>query len=211
MAAAGDAVATGLIPSIARPGANITGSTFFNPELAAKRLELLKEAVSRVTRVAVLLNPGTPVNGPVLEAMERTAGALKVELQQVGARGPDELDGAFSTMVKGHVDAVIIIEDGMLIADARGIAALAARRRLPSAGFKEFAEAGGLMAYGVNFPDMFRRAATFVDKIFKGAKPADLPVEQPTTFELIIYLKTAKALGLTIPQSLLQRTDDVIQ
>ena len=157
------------------------------------------------------MNPGNPVNGPVLDAMERTAKALKVELQQVGARGPDDLDSAFSTMVKGRVDAVIIIEDGMLIANARGIGDLAARRRLPSAGFKEFAEAGGLMAYGVNFPDMFRRAAVFADKILRGAKPADLPVEQPTKFELVINLKTAQALGLTIPPSVLFQADEVIK
>ncbi len=201
----------GLIASVARPGGNVTGSTFFNPELSAKRLELLKNAMPRITQVAVLLNPENPVNGPVLEAMESTAKLLKVRLQQFEARGPNEFEGAFSAMAKRRVDAVAIIEDGVLIAHARGIADLAVRHRLPSTGFREFAEAGGLVGYGVNFPEMFRRVAVFVDKILKGAKPADLPVEQPTKFELILNLKTAKALGLTIPRSLLLRADQVIE
>ncbi len=211
MAVSGDAVATGLIGSVARPGRNVTGSTFFNPELSAKRLELLKNAVPRIAQVAVLLNPENPVNGPVLEAMESTAKLLKVRLQQFEARGPKEFEGAFSAMAKRRVDAVAIIEDGVLIAHARGIADLAAKHRLLSTGFREFAEAGGLVGYGVNFPEMFRRVAVFVDKILKGAKPGDLPVEQPTKFELVINLKSAKALGLTIPQSLLLRADQVIE
>ena len=211
MAVSGDAVATGLVPSIARPGGNLTGSTFFNPELAAKRLELLKEAVPRITRVAVLLNPDNPVNGPVLQVVGATARALKVEIPQFELRGPGDFEGAFSAMAKRRVEALLIIEDGMLIANARGVADLAAKKRLPSTGFKEFAEAGGLVGYGVNFPEMFRRAAVFVDKILKGAKPGALPVEQATRFELVVNLKTAKTLGLTIPKPVLVRADTLIE
>lgn len=211
MMVSGDAVATGLVASIARPGGNLTGSTFFNPELAAKRLELLKEAVRRITRVAVLLNPDNPINGPVLQAMEATARSLKVVLQQVEARGSNEFEGAFSAMAKRRVDAFVVIEDGMLIANARGIADLAAKKRLPSAGFTEFAEAGGLVGYGVNLLELSRRAAVFVDKILKGSKPGDLPVEQATKFQLIVNLKTAKALRLTIPKPVLVRADRLIE
>ena len=211
MAVTGDAVATGLVASIARPGGNLTGSTFFNPEVAAKRLELLKEAVPRITRVAVLLNPDNPVNGPVLKAIEATARSLKVEVPQFEARGPSDFESAFLAMAKRRADALVVIDDAMLIANARGVAELAAKKRLPSSGFKEFTEAGGLMAYAVNFLDTFRRAAVFVDKILKGAKPGDLPVEQSTRFELLINLKTAKALGLTIPKPVLVRADKLIE
>ena len=211
MAVSGDAVATGLVASIARPGGNLTGSTFFNPELAAKRLELLKEAVPRITRVAVLLNPDNPVNGPVLQAIEATARALKVEVPQFEARGPSDFEGAFSAMAKRRIGALLIIEDGILVANARGVADLAAKKRLPSAGFREFAEAGALVGYGVNFPEMFRRAAVFVDKILKGAKPGELPVEQATRFELVVNLKTAKTLGLRIPKPVLVRADTLIE
>jgi len=211
MAVVGDAVATGLVASIARPGANITGSSFFYPEIAAKRLELLKEAVPRLARAALLLNPDNPVNGPLLQAVEATANALRVEVHQVEARGPQDFEGVLSAVARSRLDALMVQDDGMFIANARAVAELAAKTRLPSTGFKEFAEAGGLMAYGVNFLDMFRRAAVFVDKILKGAKPADLPVEQPTKFEVVINLKTAKALGVTIPQSVLVRADEVIQ
>ncbi len=211
MVVSGDAVGAGLITSIARPGGNITGSTFFNPELAAKRLELLKEAVPRITRVAVLLNPDNPGQGLLLQAMELTAKPLKLELQQVEARGPDEFDRAFAAMAKKRADALAVLEEPVFIAQARRIANLAAKSRLPTIGFSELAEGGGLMAYGVNFLDLYRRAAVFVDKILKGAKPADLPVEQPTRFELVINLKTAKTLGLTIPRQILLRADKVIE
>jgi putative ABC transport system substrate-binding protein len=211
MAVAGDAVATGLVASVVRPGGNVTGLSFFFPELAAKRLELLKEAVPKITRVAVLLNPGNPANGPVMKAMEPAAQLLKIELQQVEIRGPDELESAFPAMAKRRADALAIIDDAMFIAHARRIADLAVKNRMPSVGFKEHVAAGGLMGYGVNLSDLWRRAATYVDKILKGTKPADLPVEQPTRFELVINLKTAKALGLTLPQSILIRADQVIQ
>jgi putative ABC transport system substrate-binding protein len=211
MAAIGDAVATGLVASLARPGGNITGSTFFSPETNAKGLERLKEAVPRIRRVAVLANPDNPQAGPALRAMALTATSLKVALLQFEARGPSEFESAFTAMARGRVDALAILDDGMLIANAGGLAALAAQRRLPSVGFKEFAQADGLMGYGVDLPELFRRAAVFVDKILKGARPADLPVERATRFELLINLKTAKVLGLTIPQSLLSRADEVIQ
>ncbi len=211
MVVSSDAVATGLVASIARPGGNITGSTFFNPELAAKRLELLKEAVPRITRVAVLLNPDNPGQGLLLQAMELTAKPLKLELQQVAARGPDEFDRAFAAMAKKRADALAVVEDPVFIAQARRIANLAAKSRLPTIGFSELAGGGALMAYGVNFFDFWRRAAVFVDKILRGAKPGDLPIEQATKFELVINMKTAKALGLMIPRSLFIRADQVIE
>jgi len=211
MALSGDAVATGLVASIARPGGNLTGSNFFFPELNAKRLELLKEALPRASRMAGLANPDNPATAGALKAMDQMAKSLTVDFQAVEVRGPDEFRGAFSAMVKGRVDGIVVLDDGMMIANARQVADLAAKNQLPAIGFMEYADAGGLMAYAVNFPEIWRRAATFVDKIFKGAKPGDLPVEQPTKFELVVNLKTAKALGLTIPPSLLRRADQVIE
>jgi putative ABC transport system substrate-binding protein len=211
MAVSGDAVATGLIAGVARPGGNITGSTFFNPELAAKRIELLKEALPRLNKMAVLMNPDNPVNTPVLHAMLITARSLKMEVQQFEVRGPHEFDAVFAAMAKSRVDAVVVIDDSMFIANAKGLVELAARKRLPAAGFGEFAEAGGLLGYGVNFPEMFRRAGFFVDRILKGVKPGDIPVERPTKFELIINRNAAKALGITIPNSILVRADRVIE
>jgi putative ABC transport system substrate-binding protein len=211
MAGTGDAVATGLVSSLARPGGNITGSTDSVPELMAKQLELLKEIMPRTGRVAVLVNPGNLSRVPVLKAMETTAKSLKVELQKFEVREPNELETAFSTMAKSRVDAVVVTTDSLFNANVRTIADLAAKKRLLSAGTKEFAEAGGSIGYGLNFSAISRRAAYFVDKILRGAKPADLPVEQPTQFELVINLKTARALGLTVPPSLLGRADQVIQ
>jgi putative ABC transport system substrate-binding protein len=171
MAVSGDAVATGLVASVARPGGNITGPTFFFPELNAKRVELLKETAPRVTRVAVLINPDNPAIGPALKAMELAAKSLKVELQQVEVRGPDEFESAFSAMVKRRAQALAVVDDAMLIAQGRRVADLAAKTRFPSIGFREYAEAGGLMSYAVNVPEIWHRAAVFVDKILKGAKP----------------------------------------
>ena len=211
MAISGDAVATGLVVSLPRPGGNITGSTFFDPELSAKQIELLKEILPRITRVAVLVNPDNPVIGPMSKAIEITTKSLNLGLQQFAVRGPNEFENAFSAMVQKSVEAVAIQEDGMLNANVRTAGDLAMRKRLPLIGNTEVPRAGGVLGYGVNFPEVFRRAAYFVDKILKGAKPADLPVQQPTKFELVINLKTAKALGITIPQSLLSRADEVIQ
>jgi len=211
MAISGDAVATGLVVSLPRPGGNITGSTFFGPELSAKQIELLKEILPRITRVAVLVNPDNPVIGPMSKAIEITTKSLNLGLQQFAVRGPNEFENAFSAMVQKSVEAVAIQEDGMLNANVRTAGDLAMRKRLPLIGNTEVPRAGGVLGYGVNFPEVFRRAAYFVDKILKGAKPADLPVQQPTKFELVINLKTAKALGITIPQSLLSRADEVIQ
>jgi putative ABC transport system substrate-binding protein len=211
MATSGDPVGFGFVASLARPGGNITGSSIFAPELSAKRLELLKETLPRAQRVAVLLNPDNSINERNLPAMERTARSLKVGLQRFEVRRPDEFKDVFSAIAKQRVDAVALPEDDFLNANRSGIAELVAKQRLPSIRRKEFAEAGGLIGYGVNFLDLYRQAATFVDKILRGAKPGDLPIEQPTKFELVINLKTAKALGLTIPQSVLARADEVIQ
>ncbi len=210
-ATAGDAVASGLVASLARPGANVTGSTYFVPELSAKQLELLKEAIPALTDVAILLNPANPMNEPAVPAMKLTAQLLKLQLHQFGVRGPAEFDGAFAAMAARRVGALVVIDDATLIANAPAIAKLAFRQRLPASGWPDFAAAGGLMAYGANYLDMFRRAATFVDKILKGTNPMDIPVERATKFETIVNLKTAKALGIDMPTSLLLRADEVIE
>jgi putative ABC transport system substrate-binding protein len=212
MALVGDAVATGLVASLSRPGGNVTGSTFFWPELLAKRLELLKDVLPSVTRVAVLSNPDNPnFRGPLKEAMDAAAQSLRLEVQQVDARGPDDFESAFAAMAKWRADALMVPEDAVFISHAGRIAELAARRHLRTIGFAEYAEAGGLLAFGVNFADLWRRAAVFADKILRGAKPADLPVERPTKFELIVNLKTAKALGLTFPPEVILRADKLIR
>ena len=212
MAVSGDAIATGLIASLARPGGNITGTTYFDPELHAKRLELLKEAIPRITRVGALINPdNAQTMGTTLQALRLAAKSLKLELPIFEARSPNEFDGAFSGMGKKRVDAVAIADDPMFLGNLRAIADLAANKRFPSTGAKEFAEAGGLIGYGVDFAGTFRRAAYFVDRILRGAKPSDLPVEQATKFELVINGKTAEALGVKIPQQLLPRADRVIK
>jgi putative ABC transport system substrate-binding protein len=211
MTISGDAVATGLVASITRPGGNITGSTFFFPDLNAKRIELLKEAFPRASRMVALTNPENLAHTPALKAMEVMAKALKVNFQAMEVRGPQDFPGIFSVMIKSRVDGVAVLDDAMLISNARQIADLAARHRLPIVGFPESVDAGGLMSYSVDFREFWRRAATFVDKILKGAQPAELPIEQATKFELVINLKTARALGLTIPPSLLLRADRVIE
>jgi len=211
MASVGDALLVGLVANLGRPGGNVTGSAFFNPELAAKRLELLKEALPRVTRVAALLNPDNPGQGTLLQAMAPTANFLKLELLTIEVRGPADFEKAFKTMADRHVGAVVILEDGMINANLQAIAARAAGARLPSIGMTELAEAGGLMAYGVNFSEMYRRAAVFVDKILKGAKPGDLPIERATKFETILNKTTAKALGITFPRPVLVRADRTIE
>jgi putative ABC transport system substrate-binding protein len=212
MAAIIDPVASGLVTSLARPGGNITGQSMMSPDLAEKQLQILKELVPKTSRVAVLHNPANPGNAPQVRHAQDAARALGVRLQILGARGPSEIDSAFAAMTAEQAGAVIVLVDAILQSNRARIADLAARHRLPAVyGLHEYAEAGGLLAYGPNRLDMFRRAATYVDRILKGAKPGDLPVEQPSTFTLVINLKTAKALGLTIPPSLLLRADQVIE
>jgi putative ABC transport system substrate-binding protein len=208
----GDPVAEGLVTSLARPGGNITGLATISPELVGKQLEMLKGVAPKVTRVAVLQNPSTGLHPVALRQAEDAARALGVQLQILEARTPSEIDAAFAAMRSQRAGGVLVLRDAMFRTQRAQIVALAAKSRLPAVyGFREQAEAGGLMAYGASVPQLFRRAATYVDKILKGAKPANLPVEQPTKFELVINLKTAKALGLTIPPSLLGQADQVIQ
>jgi putative ABC transport system substrate-binding protein len=211
MLVTGDAVATGVVASLGHPGGNITGSSVLIPELMAKRVELLKEVAPSMTQAAVLLAPGTPANGPVLRAMEMTAKVLKVGLQPFEARGSSEYESTFAAIADKKISAIVVHDNPIFVGDAKLLADIAAKQRLASVGFAEFTAAGGLVAYGVNFHDIYRRGAYFVDKILKGAKPGDLPVEQPTKFELVINLRTAKALGLTIPSTLLARADEVIE
>jgi putative ABC transport system substrate-binding protein len=214
-AAMADPVGDELVGSLARPGGNVTGTTFLGPELIAKRLGLLKEAVPGLSRVAALWHPdayGEHTMGVVLKEAEVAARELGLQLQLVRALGPNDFDSAFSAMTAEHAGAAIVLPSPMLFGEHRRIVDLAAKSRLPAMyQAREFVDAGGLMSYGANLADLFRRSATYVDKIFKGAKPADLPVEQPTKFEFIINLKTAKALGLTIPDSFLLLADEVIE
>ncbi len=209
---AGDPVGLGFVASLARPGGNTTGVSFSGPELNGKRLELLKAAVPGVTRVAYLWAHGGPGAPRALQEMETAARALGVQLHPVEVREPSPFDHAFAIMAETHADALITQPSPVFFGRRTELVDLTARMRLPGIfPEREFAEAGGLMAYGVNVPANFRRAATYVDKILKGAKPADLPVEQPMRFELVINLKTAKALGLTIPPSVLFLADEVIR
>jgi putative ABC transport system substrate-binding protein len=214
-ATAADPVGSGLVTSLARPGGNITGLSILSPELVGKRLELLKQAVPGVSRVAVLWQPGghdERTDKDILKDAEVAARALGVRLQVVEARGPEDFDRAFSDMTRARAGALTVLTGIMFLNERRRLVDLATKNRLPTVyPYREFVDAGGLMAYGPNLADLYRRAATYVDKILKGAKPGDLPVEQPTKFELVINLKTAKALGLTIPQSVLGRADEVIQ
>jgi len=207
-----DAVAIGLVASLARPGANVTGLSYLGTELIAKQIELLKEAAPNLSRVAALSNPANPTHAPRLRAAAIGAQGLRVHLEPVEARTPSELDKAFATMMRARVGGVLVLADPMFNNEARRLAQLASTSGLPAIyGFRISVDAGGLMSYGPDFPDLFYRAAAYVDKILKGAKPGDLPIEQPTKFELVINLKTAKALGLTIPRSLLLRADQVIE
>ena len=211
MAHGGDPVAQGFVDSLARPGGNITGLSNFSAELGGKRLELLREAFPKVSRVAVIWNPDAP--GPVLtfKELEIAAKALRVQLQSLQVRGPNDFEGAFQA-ARERAGSLVVIQDVVTVTYLKRIVDLAAKNRVPAIYMeKEFAEAGGLMSYGPSQPDMFRRAATYVDKILRGTKPADLPVEQPTKFELVINLKAAKQIGLTIPPNVLARADRVIR
>ena len=210
-AVVGDALGSGVVSSLARPGGNVTGLTFFNPELAAKRLELLKEIMPNLMRVGVLLNLVNPMNGPTLPQMRGVAEPLKLELEQFDVRTAADFEGAFAAMMAKRIGALVVIDDAVLLANASKAAALALEHRLPSCGWPDFAIAGGMLAYGVDFVDMYRRAATYVDKILKGAKPGELPVERSTKFETVVNLKTAKELGLEIPYNFLAHADEVIE
>src|SRR6266567_6599300 len=208
-----DPVGTGLIASLARPGGNVTGvSGSAGLELFAKQLELLKETVPKIRRVAILSNPDNAYHQLAIREVNVAARSLGVQLQLLEARGPNEFDGAFAAMAKERVGALLVLSDAMLNSHRTWLADLAARSRLPAAfGVRDDVEAGGLMSYGPSILDSYRQAATYVDRILRGAKPAELPVERPTKFELVINLKTAKALGLTIPQSVLGRADQIIE
>jgi len=211
----GDPVESGLVTNLARPGGNVTGLSSLGPELVGKRLELLKQAIPRVDQVAVLWLPGAlgeRTDKDMLTGADVAARALGVRLQFVEARGPDEFARAFSDMRNARAGALTVLPSNRFLREHRRLVDLAAENRLPAVyTSREFVDAGGLMSYGANSADLHRRAATYVDKILKGAKPGDLPVEQPTKFELVINLKTARALGLTIPQSVLAHADDLIQ
>jgi len=208
----GDPVGTGLVASLARPGGNMTGLSLLNPATAGKRVELLKDILPGATRLGVLGNPTSPWTALMIREIEVSARTLGMQLQRLEVERPTDFEAAFGAAIRGRAAALLVLEDGLNSAYMATIVGLAAKSRLPAAyGLREFVDAGGLMSYGANTLDLYRRAATYVDKILKGAKPADLPVEQPTKFELVINIKTAKALGLTIPPSLLGRADQVIE
>ena len=209
---AGDPVVSGIVSSLARPGGNLTGVGALTAELDAKRLEILKECVPTATRVAILWNPDNPTGVPQRNRMALAAETLGVQLRMFEARSPSEIDQAFTVMARERPGAMLMLADPMLNNEGKRVVDLAARVRLPTAsGFRSFAEAGGLISYGPSLIDSYRQLAIYADKIVKGAKPADLPVEQPTKYDLVINLKTAKALGLTIPQSLTVRADELIR
>jgi len=212
MVVVNDPVASGFATSLARPGGNITGTTLLSSTLAGKRLELLKQVLPNVSRVAVLLNKDNPAH--VVAWKETLGGAktLRIDVQPFEVQGAAMFDEAFARMINGHVEALVVLDDAMFGTESARIAALAAKTRLPAVyAQRGFVDDGGLMSYGPNIVDVYRNAASFVDRILKGAKPEDLPIEQPTKFELVINVKIAKTLGLTIPQSLLLRADEVIQ
>jgi len=210
--AAEDPLTTGIIASIARPSGNIPGLSQMAPELSGKRLEVLKEFLPKLSRVAALWNPEIRVSTFSWEEMQNPARQLKIRVHSMEIHSPDDLEKAFEAAAKTRVDALVVMPDPVTRTSLRRIAELAIQHRLPSVfHIREFAELGGLMAYGPDRCDLFRRAAMYVDKILKGAKPADLPVEQPTKFEMVINLKTAKQIGLTIPPNVLARADKVIR
>jgi putative tryptophan/tyrosine transport system substrate-binding protein len=207
-----DPVGSGFVASLARPGGNITGLSNLAPEISGKQLELLKEIIPRLSRVVVLGNSNEPGNAQTLRETELAAGAFRVQLQYLNVRAPKDIETAFQEASKVPVDAVLVLVSPVVISQRTQIAELAVKSRLPAVyPWPEFVEDGGLMTYGPSITDLFRRAATYVDKILKGAKPGDLPVEQPKKFEFIINLKAAKQIGLTIPPNVLARADRVIK
>jgi putative ABC transport system substrate-binding protein len=212
MTGAGDPLGSGLVASLAKPGGNVTGLSLMSPELAGKRLELLKEVIPGLTRIAVLWNAANPYPATVFAQTRLAAGKLGIEVQSLEVRSPDDLDGALEDALRQNAAGLIAVEDPLTYGNRQRIVAFAARSRLPAIyGIREFADAGGLLAYGANLSELSRRSAGYVDKILKGAKPSDLPVEQPTKFDFVINLKTAKSLGLTISPALLARADEVIE
>ena len=212
MAANGDPLGAGVVAGLARPDGNVTGLSAFVTELQAKRLELLREMVPRINRIAALLNMSSPAEPPQWEETKAAARTLAIEPQLLDVRKPEDLGRAFETAIRQRADALVVGINVLTQANRRPIADLATKHRMPAIyASREFVDAGGLVVLGVSYPDLYRRAATYVDKILKGAKPADLPIEQPTKFELIINLKTAKALGLEIPPTVLARADEVIE
>jgi putative ABC transport system substrate-binding protein len=212
MSFSGDPVGTGLVPSLSRPGGNLTGLSFMSPDLSAKRVEVLLEAFPAVRRLATLWNPEDPVYALELERTEKAARGLGLTLLPIAVRTPGEFESAFGEMVAAGADGLVVFAHALTIANSRSLVEIANRQRFPTMyGLREYVVEGGLMAYGPRVTDLFRRAASYVDRILKGAKPGDLPVEQPTRFELAINLKTARALGLTVPRSVLLRADHVIQ
>ena len=212
MALDNDPVGSGFVASLARPGGNITGLATLSPEISGKQLELLKEIVPRLSHVAVVGTSSNPGNAQMLKETELAAGAFAVQLHYLDVEGPKDIETVFRAASKGRADAVLVLPNSVLLSQRAQLADLAAKNRLPAVyGQPEYVDAGGLMFYGASITEMFRRAATYVDKILKGAKPADLPVEQPTKFEFVISLKAAKQIGLTIPPNVLARADKVIK
>lgn len=208
----GDPVQAGLVASLARPGGNVTAQSSIAPDLQAKRLEFLKETAPNISLLAVLSNSAIPPAEVALQELRTAAASLKVGIQPVDVRGPHDFDGAFASMAQQRADALLVFPDPVTFGNAQSIVDLANKNRIPAMfGSQEFVKLGGLMSYGPSYPEMYRRAGIYVGRILKGAKPADLPVEQPTKFDLVINLKTAAALGLTVPQSLLVAADAVIE
>ena len=212
MAVVADPVGSGLITNLAHPGGNVTGLSQMFPDLITKQLQLLKETVPQLTRVAVIWNPDTPFHRKAIEDLKAAAPSLSIELEFVSIRTPEQIVPAFSAVRRTRAQALCVLTDPQFVLQRRKFVDLALKARLPTVyGARQFVDEGGLMSYGANLTDSFRRSAGYVDKILKGAKPGDLPVEQPTKFEFVVNLRTAKALGLTVPQSILQRADEVIQ
>ncbi len=209
---AGDPVGSGLVASLARPGGNVTGMSLMAPDLGGKRLELLKETLPRLSHVAIIWNAANPYSALVFDETLGAAKKLTVEIQSLEVRSPGDFDGALATTMRNRVDALVIVEDPLTFNHLNKVAEFCADNRLAAIyGLREFADAGGLMTYGASNADLFRRSVEFVDKILRGFKPSDLPVQQPTKFELVINLKAAKAIGLEVPPVLLARADEVIE
>jgi putative ABC transport system substrate-binding protein len=212
LAVVGDPIGSGLVTNLAHPGGNITGLSMMTNELTAKRLQLLKDAIPRLTRVAVLGNPDAPYHPKAVEDLKAVAPSLAIELSFVEARTPEEFSRAVSDVSRAHAQALYVIDDALFFTHRTRLLKLVSKARLPAINApREFADEGGLMSYGTNIGELWRRAAAYVDKILKGAKPGDLPIEQPTKFEFVVNLKTARAIGITIPESVLARADEVIR